>query len=402
MVENVVWNASGLVVKGDAHNVTANTVFDGSDITASHAAHDRPRYQDDSSPLNDWSVASVALGAGTDEYEPHADQLTVFERNIFDFIRLGTVNDRCPTYPNCTLPGQYRSNVIGTDTPQGAGVAFDVRAELRDPYHHDFRACPGSIVAAARAGAYPLWSPQTTTYWIPGRRERELASTPVPPSGSIGVHLNTELMFLPARLAIGHSVYLGPADEELIHLEDLSGSESNIARPSTTALQPNTAYAWRVDTHIASVGTVSGSTWRFRTGAGELSCRITPHPPPRPLKPGPALCAATVQQLCPGLQGTGGTVGSRCYNCVVANSNMFREAGCWLQRDRHEFIVSFCDTENECTAALGALCGDAKRASAGNCFVCAGSHASQLRVASCVGASIDAFCSAADQHEIRS
>ena len=46
MIENVVWNATGVVVKGDAHNVTSNTIFDGSDISPSHASHDRPRYQD--------------------------------------------------------------------------------------------------------------------------------------------------------------------------------------------------------------------------------------------------------------------------------------------------------------------------------------------------------------------
>ena len=218
--------------------------------------------------------------------------------------------------------------------------------------------------------------------------------------GSIGIHLNTDLMFLPARLAMGHSVYFGLANGELAHLEDLSGSEANIVRPTTTttALQPNTAYVWRVDTHIAGVGTVSGSRWRFRTGAGQFSCLIAPHPPPRPPKPGPALCAATAQQLCPGLQGTGGTVGSRCYECVVANSKTLKDAGCWAvpASSRHEFVESFCDAENaKCTAALCALCSNAKRASAGDCLVCADSHAPQVEAAGCTDASINVFSIAA-------
>jgi hypothetical protein len=220
----------------------------------------------------------------------------------------------------------------------------------------------------------------------------------VPPTGSIGVHLNTELMFLPGRLALGHSIYLGPADGALTHLEDLSGSEANIARPAATALQPNTAYAWRVDTHIVGGRTVVGSMWGFRMGAGQVSCRITPHPPPRPIKPGPVLCAATAQELCPGLRGTGGMVGSRCYECVVTNANSLREVGCWQGTSRHGFVVSFCDADDaQCTAALSALCSDAKRASLGNCYVCAGSHALEMKTAGCTDASIDAYCSA-DQH----
>ena len=55
------------------------------------------------------------------------------------------------------------------------------------------------------AGAYDPWTPTQTSYWIPGRREQLVASTPLPPTGSIGVHQNTELMFLPAKHAQSHS-----------------------------------------------------------------------------------------------------------------------------------------------------------------------------------------------------
>ena len=69
MRQNVAWNCSQMVVKGDRHNVTRNTVFDASDTTASHAKHDRPRYQDHTSALNNLSTcvacASVGVGTGT-------------------------------------------------------------------------------------------------------------------------------------------------------------------------------------------------------------------------------------------------------------------------------------------------------------------------------------------------
>ena len=205
----------------------------------------------------------------------------------------------------------------------------------------------GSQVAAARAGAYEPWSATARFYWIPGRRERQTASTPVPPTGSVGVHLNSELMFLPGRVAVGHSIFLGLVGGELLHLQDLDG-EANIARPPQAMLRPNTAYQWRVDTIIRlgdenlaiipqcesalvsacgsnanpdcrvctgqqqhllrTVGcsamdvsrwcdtladrTVVGQTWTFRTGT-RFSCQIEPRPPPRPRKPD-ALTRSTI------------------------------------------------------------------------------------------------------------
>jgi len=73
MTENVVWNASGIVVKGDEHNVSWNTIFDGADISPSKPYHDRPRYQDHLSILGNASVASMKIGAGTKAYDPSAN-----------------------------------------------------------------------------------------------------------------------------------------------------------------------------------------------------------------------------------------------------------------------------------------------------------------------------------------
>ena len=193
---------------------------------------------------------------------------------------------------------------------------FDIRAELRDPYHHDFRPCPGSQAAQLSAGAYPVWTPDDTEYWIPGRRERMAASTPIPPTGSIGVHLNTELMFLPARLALFHSVYFGAPGGALAHLQDLAGATANVVQ-LPKLLQLNTHYVWRVDTHTAS-GVETGAEWSLMTGQGDLSCKITPHPPPQPAPdkppaPGPGQCPKVCKELCPGLAGKG----SKCSDCVI-------------------------------------------------------------------------------------
>ena len=130
------------------------------------------------------------------------------------------------------------------------------------------------------------------------------------------MHRNTELMFLPARRARGHSVYLASAaatgrglHQQLKwkHLVDLVG-DANIARPSVALSAPldaNAEYAWRVDTKTPA-GVVPGPVWTLRTGTN-LSCQITPDPPPLP----PIGCAAVEQALCPGEAGKGARVGDR-------------------------------------------------------------------------------------------
>lgn len=341
MMENVVWNASAVVVKGDRHNVTQNTVFDGSDITASHAAHDRPRYQDHTSPLDNLTVLSAAVGEGTKHFDPRADQLTVFTRNIFDAV--GVDGATCPEAPNCTLPGRYIDNLIGTDVPGAPGTPFDIRAELRAPFHRDFRPCPSSHTASLGAGAYPRWSSRDATYWIPGRREPSIASVPLPPEGAVGVYTNTDLMFLPARNALSHTVYIAKAGDALKYLGNSSGAEANVFQLQRP-LESWRSYEWRVDT-ITPTGTVRGAPWRFMTGA-ELACQISPRPPPRPPRPGPTTCASALSSACPGMAHKGPQVGDPCYDCVVDHNSALVAAGCWGAHARHAFIEKFCGDKN--------------------------------------------------------
>ena len=377
MLENVAWNTSALMIKGDRHNVTRNTVFGGADTSSSSAIRDRPKYQDHASSLDNLSIPSAMVGVGQ-PYNPLADARTVFALNIFDSAAIkGNHNPK-----GASLPGTWRDNLLGhvdlgpntgpnltaswqsqaVEPPslgnqaQGPATAhFDIRAELRDPYHHDFRACPGSQAARLSAGAYPAWSLTDTEYWIPGRRAARLASTPVPPTGSIGVHLNTDLMFLPARLALSHAVYFGRAGAPLEHLADLPGGAANIAR-LRAPLEPNTRYAWRVDTTTthtagsragAAEAVVPGHEWVLTTGEGDLSCQITPHPPPQPAPdkppaPGPGQCPRACSNYCPGLAGKG----AACDNCVFKHSSELHAAGCWAasgKGGRHAFVEQFCD-----------------------------------------------------------
>jgi len=342
MLQNVIWNASSLMIKGDQHNVTANTVFDGADIGASHAAHDRPRYQDHMSSLDNLTILSAAIGAGTKTYDPRANNLSTFTRNVFDSI--GMSGAKCPN-PPCKLPGTYIENLIGTETP------FDIRAELRDPYHWDFRPCPGSHVANKSAGAYAVYTATDNTYWIPGHRGRTQASMPVPPAGSIGVYRNTDLMFLPAVSAKAHSVFLGKAGTSLKKLADLGGGgKYNIARLGNHALEADTQYIGRVDTH-SSAGTADmGALWTFTTGS-KLSCQITPKPPKPPVAC--TDCATCENALCPGKAGKG----ELCENCVKANSAALERVGCFKAGSggRHAFVKAFCGLEHQAQISASSM-----------------------------------------------
>ena len=276
MTENVVWNASGVVVKGDQHNVSYNTVFDGADISASHPYHDRPRFQDATSSLGKASIASVALGTGTEVYNPKANQKSIFIGNIFDSIQIygkNCLNTYKDPERKCPLPGQYSNNLVLEDT------AFDIKCELRDPYHHDFRPCPRGQVAKRGVGAYR--EAAGTTYWIPGRQLYTSATTPIPPDASIAVKTDADLMFLPMRDGTKHSVYLGK-DGATLKLVGTVQGDANIVDPG--GLNSNTKYMWRVDAVGRDGQSRKGSAWQFTTGSAK-SCPPAPGPTPPTPKP---------------------------------------------------------------------------------------------------------------------
>merc|ERR1719343_945478 len=52
MSRNVAWNISAMVIKGNKHNITRNTAFDGSDIGSSLAPASYPGFQNATSRLD--------------------------------------------------------------------------------------------------------------------------------------------------------------------------------------------------------------------------------------------------------------------------------------------------------------------------------------------------------------
>ena len=297
MAENVVWNASGVIVKGDNHNVSYNTIFDGADIPDTNPFHDRPRYQDASSFLGNASIASILIGAGTKEFTPLADANTVVERNLVDSVQISVPNGGFPNTlsaalepslvaarkkpqrrPACDPWATARGGVAEPCPPPGTysgnlalqNESFDIRRELRDPFHLDFRPCPRSRAAAMGVGAYRLQAAGgETSYWIPGRQLRTKVSTPIPPDGAVEVKLDADLMFLPMRGAVAHRVYLGRDLASLTLVGTLFG-DANVVN-TAGRLAGGTAHVWRVDAVSATDTLVTGAVWAFRTGH-DTSC----------------------------------------------------------------------------------------------------------------------------------
>ena len=107
------------------------------------------------------------------------------------------------TNADCPFAGTWLdSNVLGSSSaqdPEAPGVyptkPFDIDEMVRDPWNHDFRACPGSPAAAKGAGAYAAWSPADKSYLIPGAK-RWAASQPSPKAHDAHARLDAELLFL--------------------------------------------------------------------------------------------------------------------------------------------------------------------------------------------------------------
>ena len=258
MLRNVGWNVSAFVVKGDWHVFANNTVFDGADIGPNGARSSLPRYQDAASALNNASVASLAIGAGTTAYDPRADANTRVSSNILDAV--GIQRAQCPHKP-CSPPGIYDNNLLFNET--GVGI----RQLLRDPWNWDFRPCPASLAGRLGIGAYA--SSGGAQFWIPGAMAA-LASTPVPKDGGAAVKLDAQLMFLQAYRATAHTVLLGLADGSALELVATLPSGANVA-VLPRALLPSRQYSWRVDATMANGAVRTGDVWRFATGT-QLSC----------------------------------------------------------------------------------------------------------------------------------
>jgi len=325
MSYNVVWNISGLIVKGDHHKVIGNTVFDAADIDAGRARSSFPGFQDEDSALDycEHSASFENPGQTTDTAGTH----NVVSGNLMNNVKAW----KTCTNADCPFAGNWDDkNVIGSSDHVETTfptAPFDVRQELRDPWNRDFRPCPGSTAGTKGAGAYPVHTGTEKQYWIPGAKAR-LASQPSPRDGASKAPLDVELMFLPAFRAVKHLIYFGPAGGSLNKLATIRG-DNNIARPG---LLSKGTFSWRVDAVFADGSTRTGPVWTFST-KNEVACPLSTH-----FSVGVTPeCTAAMMDCCADVMG----LGSKCMNHVNRHISSLDSAGCSADDE-----IGFCSSCN--------------------------------------------------------
>ena len=268
MAYNVAWNTSAFMVKGDNHTFLSNTGFDQSNIGASWAASSLPRAQTARSKLSNVSGCMVKVGSSPGK---GPDAHTRFSANLLDGagIKVG----KGASSPREEVHGIWADdNVVGFW--QKDPGAFNINQQLRDPWNRDFRACPGSLAAENHAGAYPVWTPNGTSHWIPGARRANAASQPSPRDGAAEVPIDADLIFLGARRAgAGHVVFFGTSADTLKPVGEALKAGENVAHVAgeNGRLRASTTFFWRVDALLADGTTGTGAVWSFTTGS-DLSC----------------------------------------------------------------------------------------------------------------------------------
>ncbi len=344
-------------------DISHNTVFDAADIGASKSPRSYPSYQDGNSQLDycgpDESMGVENPGASTD----FANNLTIFDGNLADRI---TMWKAC-TNDNCPFAGMWRpNNIVGSSSAPNASAPgvflvkrFDIDTMLRDPWNHDFRACPGSEAGEKGAGAYPVWATSDNMYRIPGAK-RWGASQPSPKADDAFARVDAELLFLGAYRARGHVVFFGERVDAMTELATLHGEE-NIARPG--ALAPRRRYFWRVDALMMDGTRRIGPTWTFTTETRRTCvAKLSPSPSVRALpseaatnsQPTRPSCLVALDTCCgPDSTKHGGNVkgmGSVCMKHMQRHNDSLAdpETGCTLL-DEEKFCdpcgigVPFCD-----------------------------------------------------------
>jgi hypothetical protein len=224
---NVIWNCTRMIIKGDRHKVSNNTVFDCDESSNDIIIHDT-------------------------EWKDNAN--SVIHSNASDTISGHRSKQRNPKDP---FPGKQYNNWIGVlqNPPQKLNTL------LRDPQNLDFRPKPGSVLETKGIGAYKA---QVESYWIPGRKV-STASMPIPPNGSKTVKAEATLFWLDAYKSARQRLYFGTdrtaiANASTNSLVHRGVKQKNHYTPKN--LESGSTYFWRIDS-VRDGKTVKGPIWTF-------------------------------------------------------------------------------------------------------------------------------------------
>lgn len=282
---NVVWNAKGIMVKGDDHRVYHNTSWNNHAVDLRMLIDPNIYYRHD---------RSIAANNASDSISSERDQITDISG-----LYLGQNADGSPLKAT-------RRNFNGV-VVDGVGIDISERLEsqLIDVHNRDFRPKRGGELhdagdvidspnsyanysgsapmpqyaetklhgAALDLGAYELDSPH---YWIPGFRGPR-ASFPIPrdeltDEDALEVLSTVTLMWREAYQGNEHFVYLAtdlstlnntnPGDiESSLFKGTFIANEANIYQPESPLI-PGKSYYWRVDADVNG-NLIKGAVWKF-------------------------------------------------------------------------------------------------------------------------------------------
>ena len=263
---NVTWNTQPNQVKGDRHLILNNTVINIS------------QYKN---PFKEKFNMTVQGFKAMHEIEANAHSITrnnlakLTHRNWYLELK-GKNKEFRVRKDGYIQPKAQKIPGINDHNTVVPGAAY---LYLRDPENLDFRPKKGSPIvdggiivtkqeipskeyqytpitfegSAPDIGAYEYGAKQ---YWIPGR-QLETATTPIPKNKSIA-KIDADLMFLEAKKATKHIIYLGGLGDKLKRVAKLM--DSNIYSPKE--LTADATYFWRVDA-IVTGKVVKGEVWSF-------------------------------------------------------------------------------------------------------------------------------------------
>uniref|UniRef100_A0A6U5G6M8 Right handed beta helix domain-containing protein n=1 Tax=Corethron hystrix TaxID=216773 RepID=A0A6U5G6M8_9STRA len=272
MVQNVAWNTNGIMVKGSQLRAERNTITGSGSGVDGEGSNIRDltvydEFSEGTCTCNSSLCRSQALTCCV----PGDDATFEGRTNVILGNLLASEHKRTVGNVDHLFPGRSEGNLAGPE----------MWGHLRDPWNLDFRPMEGSPVAINGTGAYG-YEESLREYFIPGRREW-LPSSPIPPEGTQGAKLDTDLMFLPrlSRHSLGkggrdgdgkvHVVYaacsperLGTLGPEATRIE-LSG-QNNVAAVAEQLARPGRTVHWRVDTEEGTrdgAEALTGKAWSY-------------------------------------------------------------------------------------------------------------------------------------------
>ncbi len=250
---NVLWNTTGMMIKGTDHRIYNNLAFDneGTDIIILKDKVTKKQLQ-----KKKFKPGTV-FGGG--------NKRTRMNNNIADSI---SGHRKKPA----EVPGILGKNIDGYKN------RIDVKTLLVDAVNRDFRAKHTDDILYADkledsdvmwmysnttpySGVYPA---DTNYYWIPGKRLNQ-ASHPIPLNKAIINGNTVDLIWREAYQATKHRVYASTQEQELLletpetKLIIAEQSKSNI---HTLRLNKSKHYFWRVDALVDNRW-IKGEVWQI-------------------------------------------------------------------------------------------------------------------------------------------